>query len=149
MSWLSDIGDALGGALGVENAGSRLGDYITNDIFGSDSTNAINSSSQGSSFFSPAFLSTALESATGLAGGLYANKAQKEADERARKYEMEKLKLQAQYGLLGSGGGGGSNKDALLYKAYQDWLATRQENRKNIGAAYGDLAAGAQRALRR
>jgi F0F1-type ATP synthase membrane subunit c/vacuolar-type H+-ATPase subunit K len=152
MSWLSDLGDAIGSGLGIGNVGSGIGDFITNDILGSTTTNAVSGATKdpkGSSFFNPGFLSAALQSATGLASGLYANKAQAEEARKAREYEMEKLKLQAQYGLLGGGGGGGSNRDAMMYKAYQDWIATRQNNRQQTGEAYDSLANVAMRALRR
>ncbi len=145
MSWfsLSKIGDVLGEAAG------GVSDFITNDIFGSADTKAVGNSGGPSGFFSPEFLSTALQGATSLASGLYANKAAEDEAKKNRQYELEKLNLQAKYGLLGNGGGGGSQRDAMLYKAYQDWLATRQANRENISQSLGALATGAQRALRR
>ncbi len=138
-SWLSDIGDSLSSVLGSGATGaaqaasgggfwSGVGDVLSN----------------------PSFISSALQSATGLASGLYSQKAEKDSANQAQQYELEKLKLQAQFGLLGNkGGGGGSSKESLLYKAYQDYLNNQTVAREGVSSALTGLGNAAARPLLR
>lgn len=97
------------------------------------------------------FLSSALGAATSLASNLYQQKGVKEANDKDRQYELEKLKLQAQFGLLGNrgGGGGGSNRNALLYKAYQDYINNQGQARQGVSDALVNLGNAATRPVLR
>lgn len=129
--WLSNIGEGLSNALGGFDSGGILGGV-------------------GDVLSSPTFLSSALQTATGLAGNLYSQKAQEKAANRDQQYELEKLKLQAQFGLLGNkGGGGGASRESMLYKAYQDYLNNQTLAREGVSNALVGLGNAATRPLLR
>lgn len=120
-------------------------------IFGDSSSSGGFLGSLGDTFTDPGFLSSALGAATSLAGNMYSNRANEDASKRDQQYELEKLKLQAQFGLLGNkgGGGGGASRDSILYKAYQDYINNQTMGREGVSNALVNLQNAATRPLLR
>lgn len=158
MSWLSSIGDALGGYLGYPTFGADAGDAlagigsavglgtVVKDPKGGTQTG------DGSFQFDTDVLGAILGGATSLGAQYYGDKATADATRQKALFELEKEKLAYQYGLKGGkGGGGGSDiaRKQLLVTAYNNYLTGQQSSRNAQQSALNTLIQGSQNALLR
>jgi len=147
MSILSDIVDAIGSPFGYGNVGSQIGNYLGSAFDSGTAIAAAKETTQtGNGFSWGDLLPSLLTGATTLAGGYYQNQYATEEEKRKANLEIEKLKLQAQYGLLGGKGGGGAGAAQQLERI-KTLLATRQAGLQGKQKALEDLTVAVQNPL--